>query len=128
MENFILPPFITAFIATALAVPFCLIFIKKLKLFDDPKTHKHPGVIHKKPIPRGGGIPLFIGIFIACLFFVPVIPSTIAILTASFIALVIGVLDDKYDISPYIRFGFNILCAVIVVKSGISIAYITNPF
>ncbi len=32
------------------------------------------------------------------------------------------------DVSPYIRFLINILTAVIVVGSGISIHFITNPF
>ena len=121
-------PLITAFFLTVLATPVSLIFIKKLKLFDDPKTHKHPAMIHKKPIPRGGGVPLFIGIILTTIFFLPLTNMLTAIFIASFIALVTGVLDDKFDISPYIRFTINILCAIIVVQSGATISFITNPF
>ena len=39
-----------------------------------------------------------------------------------------GVLDDKYDISPYVRFLANIFCALIVVYFGANIPFITNPF
>lgn len=120
-------PFVAAFIATLLLTPFSLIFIKKIGLFDDPKTRHHPGIIHTKPIPRGGGIPLFFGILVASIIFLPITKTTIPIFIASFIALVIGILDDKFDISPYIRFSINILCALIVVGFGVSIPFITNP-
>lgn len=120
-------PLLTAFLVTVIATPISLLGIKKLGLIDDPKRHKHPAILHKKPIPRGGGIPLFIGIAIAGLVFLPLGKVTLALFTASFLALIIGTLDDKYDISPYIRFGMNILCAVIVVSGGISPPFITNP-
>ncbi|MDP3988212.1 MAG: MraY family glycosyltransferase [Candidatus Levybacteria bacterium] len=125
-SNFFLPP-IFSFIITVFATPISLIFIKRFGLFDDPKTHKHPGIIHKKPIPRGGGIPLFLGIFIASILFLPLTKVTIALLISAAIALIVGVLDDKFDISPYLRFSTNILCALIVVGSGVGISFITNP-
>ena len=121
-------PFITAFIITLIATPLSLIFIKRIGLFDDPASHKHPGIIHKKPIPRGGGIPLFIGIAFGGLLFLPINKITISIFIASFISLLVGVLDDKFDLSPYLRFLVNIVAAAIVVGSGIGVPFITNPF
>ncbi|MFH1832733.1 MAG: MraY family glycosyltransferase [Candidatus Levyibacteriota bacterium] len=126
--NLIFPPLITAFLITLITTPIALIFIKKFGLFDDPKTHKHPAIIHKIPVPRGGGIPLFIGIAIACILFLPMTKITIALLIASLLALVTGVLDDKLDLSPYLRFFINIICGLIIVGSGISIPFITSPF
>ncbi|MCX6782395.1 MAG: MraY family glycosyltransferase [Candidatus Levybacteria bacterium] len=124
---FVILPFIVALITTIIATPISLIFIRKLKLIDDPAKHKHPAIIHTKPIPRGGGIPLFIGIIVASLFFLPFSLTTIALYIASFISLSIGVVDDKFDISPYFRFFINIITAIIVVTNGVSIAFITNP-
>lgn len=96
-------------------------------LIDDPRKHKHPGIIHKKIVPRGGGIPLFMGILITTIIFLHFNKIVIALMVASFISLIIGILDDKYDISPYIRFLGNILVALIVVGSGVTIPFITNP-
>lgn len=121
-------PLIIAFLITAVITPISLGLIKKMGLLDDPKTHRHPGIIHKKIIPRGGGIPLFIGIVLAGIFFLPLTKTVVALFAAGLIALLIGVADDKYDISPYIRFVGNIVVALIVVKSGITIPFITNPF
>lgn len=116
-----------AFLVTAVATPLSIPFIKRLGLIDDPKKHKHPAIIHTRPIPRGGGIPLFIGVLVTSIFFIPFNPVTLSLLLASFIALIIGTLDDKYDLSPYIRFCANILCGILVILGGISFSFITNP-
>lgn len=121
-------PFLISFLLTLISVPISLFFLRKYKIVDDPKKHKHPAILHKEPIPRGGGIPLFIGIFLTSLIFLPFSTLISAVFFAAFISLVIGVLDDKYDISPYIRFIINILSAVFVVYFGANIAFITNPF
>lgn len=121
-------PFFAAFLITTCATAILLPIITKLGIIDDPKKHKHPAILHTKPIPRAGGIPIFIGITIASLFFLPFTNITITILIAGFLALIVGVLDDKMDISPYVRFGVNIICAVLIVMAGVSIPFITNPF
>lgn len=126
------PPFLTALLITALTTPVTILLAKRFGLMDDPAKHIHPGIIHKKPIPRAGGIPLFLGCFIAGLIFFPINAITIAIYLSAFIALAVGTIDDKLnaqakDISPYLRFLANILCAVILVGSGITISFITNP-
>lgn len=124
----VLLPLIIAFIITTLVTPISLVLIKKMGLVDDPRRHKHPGIIHKKPIPRGGGIPLFIGIMVTGLFFLPLTKLVIALFVASLITLLVGIIDDKYDISPYLRFLANIAVALIVVGNGVTIPFITNPF
>ena len=127
LNNLIFLPFLVAFIATVLITPISLIILKKLGIVDDPKVRKHPAIIHSSPIPRGGGIPLFIGVIIAAIIFLPLNQITVAIFIASFISLAVGVLDDKFDISPYVRFIVNIVCAIIVVSAGVSVNFITNP-
>lgn len=125
LELFLSP--LIAFCVTVVTVPFVIRFAKKAKLMDDPKTHIHPAIIHKKPIPRAGGLPIFIGIVVASLFFIPFDSFTITIFIGGLIVVVTGLLDDKYDLSPYIRFGANILTAMIAVYAGVTIPFITNP-
>lgn len=120
-------PFILSFLSTFIITPLILPLIKRFKIIDDPASHKHPAVIHKKPIPRAGGIPLFLGIAIPGLFLLPHNNIVLALGFASFLSLLVGVLDDKYDLSPYLRFIFNIIAAAIVVISGVDISFITNP-
>src|SRR3989344_9531675 len=121
MFEIIFLPLLVSFISVVAATPLSLFFIKKFKIIDDPKKHKHPAILHKKPVPRGGGIPLFVGVLIAGILFLPLTKIVVALFLASFISLVVGVLDDKYDLSPYIRIIFNIIAGLIIVGSGIGI-------
>ncbi len=123
----ILASFLVAFFITFVLTPLSINFLKKFKVVDDPKR-KHPGVIHKKPTPRGGSIPLFLGVFGASVIFIPKTDLLISIFVASFIALIVGILDDKFDTSPYLRFFINIICGIIIVAAGVSVPFITNPF
>ncbi|MEK7571094.1 MAG: MraY family glycosyltransferase [Patescibacteria group bacterium] len=126
-------PIVAALIITAIATPLSLRWIKKAGLVDDPQKHKHPAIIHKRIVPRGGGLPLFIGTWFTIPFFLPITPQIIAIFTACTLLLIVGLIDDKQnsrakDFSPYSRFIVTVLSAIIVVASGISIQFITNPF
>lgn len=127
MVQLLLAPII-AFLSTVIVTPLVIRFAKKANLMDDPKTHIHPAVIHSKPIPRAGGLAVFLGIIVAALIFVPFDNFMKTIFLGGLVVVITGLLDDKYDLSPYIRFGVNILTAMIAVYAGVSIPFITNPF
>ncbi|HEX7042253.1 MAG TPA: MraY family glycosyltransferase [Patescibacteria group bacterium] len=125
---FFVIPFLIAFFTTSITTPLLIPLIKRFGFVDDPKKHVHPAILHTKIIPRAGGIPLFLGVFLGGIFSLPFDKTTFAIFLSAFIALIIGTLDDKYDISRYFRFGVNIFCALIVVGAGVGIPFVTNPF
>ncbi|HBP51616.1 MAG: Undecaprenyl-phosphate N-acetylglucosaminyl 1-phosphate transferase [Candidatus Shapirobacteria bacterium GW2011_GWE1_38_10] len=97
---------------------------------EDPllKQRKSGNATATTPVPRGGGLPIFISVFITSLIFLPFDKHLLGILLASFFALIIGLMDDVKDISPKFRLFTNLLTALIVVSSGIGIAYLSNPF
>lgn len=133
VPSLVLLPLLIAFIVTVCLTAISIKLMKKIGLVDNPKIHKHPAIIHSRTIPRGGGIPLFLGALITGLLVLPITKITIAVFGAAFLALIIGIIDDKLnarskDVSPYLRFIVNILTAVIVVGSGVGIRFITNPF
>lgn len=119
--------FLTPFVICMLLVPFVIKFAKKYGLVDDPRTHKHPAIIHKKITPRAGGLPILIAILTSALFFLPIYPQLLIIYLCSIGVVVVGLIDDKYDLSPYVRFSTNILFAGIVVLAGVTIPFVTNP-
>jgi UDP-GlcNAc:undecaprenyl-phosphate/decaprenyl-phosphate GlcNAc-1-phosphate transferase len=131
-QNFIISTLV-AFAATVLFTKISIPLFRKIGLVDDPKQHIHPGIIHTKPIPRGGGAPIFLGALLAGIFFLPFNNVTVAIFTAGLIMLIVGIIDDfqnarSRDVSPYLRFMVNILAAIMVVSAGVSISFVTNPF
>ena len=126
-SRLILLPALVAFLITILATPLVIRFAKKYGLVDDPKKHKHPKVIHTYPIPRGGGLALFLGIAIAALVFLPLDKHLIGILAGATIITIMGIADDKYNLNPYLRLTISFLAAAAPIVAGIGIAFISNP-
>lgn len=127
LRNLFLYPWLVAAIVSFLFTPLAIKFAKKIGIIDDPAKNKHPKVIHTYPVPRGGGIPIFIALLLASLIFLPFDKQLIGILVGAIILVVMGVLDDKYNLNPYLRLLICFLAAAAPIASGIGIAFITNP-
>ncbi len=95
---------------------------------DDPNKQQHIKKTHLKPVPRGGGVPIFLSFFICSLLFLPIDKYLIAIIVSALLLTIIGIVDDILNIHPYIRLATGLLAGLIVVGSGIGIAYLSNPF
>lgn len=121
-------PLIVAFFVALLTTPLAIKLAWKWGLIDDPQKRKHPAKLHQKPIPRAGAIPIWLTVITASLIFLPADKYLLGILGGATLLLVLGLLDDKYDLNPYWRLGGCLLAAGLVVNSGIRIFFITNPF
>ena len=128
MTFFLLIILISA-IVSAILTPLVRNFFINRGWIEDPvqKNKKSHNATAISSVPRGGGIPIFISILIVSLIFLPFDKHLLGILIAALLNLIIGVWDDIKDISPKLRLITNIFSALIVVASGIGIAYISNP-
>ncbi len=120
-------PGVVAFILTFMATPVVIMLAKHFGMMDDPKTHKHPAIVHTKPTPRGGGVAIAVGIIVASALFIPFSKILFMLLLAGAVAVAVGVLDDKYDLSPYLRFLSNFWVAGLASLGGITVLFVTNP-
>ncbi len=121
-------PGVVAGLIAYIITPFVIKFAKKINIIDDPSKNKHPKVIHTYPVPRGGGLAIYVGILFAALIFIPHDLHLYAILTGLTLLVGLGILDDKYNLNPYLRIGAQLIVAAIPVMSGIGITFINNPF
>ena len=130
IKQLFLPPFLVAFLIAFLATPVAIWVYKKLDWLVDPEKEKkkHPAVVHQYPVPKGGGIPVFLALLTTSLAFLPLDKHLKGILLGAFLATVVGVLDDRLNLNPYLRLLSNLFCALLVVGAGIGIAFLTNPF
>ncbi len=119
--------FLTAFIISIISGYLVINWYKKNNWLDDPKKHIHIKNTHLQPIPRGGGIVVFSAIFLASIFWLNWDTYLVSIMMGALILTIVGWWDDVADIHPFIRLGANLLASLIVIFSGIGIAYITNP-
>lgn len=126
--NLSLLPALIAFLLAFFITPFVIKLAEKIGIIDDPATNKHIKVIHTYPVPRGGGLAIFLALSISALMFIHVDKHLIGILLGALILTITGLLDDKYNLNPYLRMVFISGAAAIPVLSGIGVAFITNPF
>lgn len=127
LSNLVLFPAILSGVVTILATLLVINFAGRLGIVDDPKKATHPKVIHTYPVPRGGGVAIFLGILVTALVFLPFDKHLKGILFGGAIIATIGFLDDKYNLNPYLRIGAGFLAAAAPIASGIGIAFISNP-
>ena len=121
-------PLIISFLISFSLGPLVINFYQKHHWVDDPKKNHHVKVTHTKPVPRGGGILIFIAVFLSSIIFLHFDKYLIAIFLGAFILTIVGIIDDIFNISPYWRLLTGLLATLIVVGSGIGIAYVSNPF
>ncbi len=79
------------------------------------------------PVPRGGGIPITLTVLLVAFLFLNPTSRILAILFSLVFTLFIGVADDFFDLNPRLRLFTNALAALIIIASGVGVAYITNP-
>ncbi len=85
--------------------------------------------VHKVPIPHLGGVAIYLSSVIAMLISHPSDPiAETAVIVGGFVILVVGVLDDLYDLKPWQKGIGQILSAIVVIAIGVSISFLTNPF
>lgn len=120
-------PFLLAGILSYLFTSLVIKFAGRLGIIDDPKSKKHPKVIHTYPVPRGGGIPIFLALVLTASIMLPMDKHITGIILGALILTIMGFLDDKYDLNPYLRLFLGIIAAGIPVFFGIGISFVTNP-
>lgn len=128
LYKLVILPALVAGTISFITTPLVIKLATSLGMVDDPKTHKHPKVIHTYPVPRSGGLAIFLAITIAAIAFLPLDKHLKGILAGAGVLTALGILDDKYDLNPYLRLGIQFLAASLPIIAGIGIAFITNPF
>jgi UDP-GlcNAc:undecaprenyl-phosphate GlcNAc-1-phosphate transferase len=120
-------PAIFAGVAAYLATPLVIRLAYKMGIVDDPKKQKHPKVIHTYPVPRGGGLAIFFGIMLASFAFLPTDKHLIGILLGASAIVAVGIIDDKYNLNPYLRLFIQFIAAGMPIIAGIGIPFIRLP-
>ena len=84
-------PFVFSILVSLIITPITIFIYRKFGWLDDPAKKKHPKIIHQYPVPRGGGIPIYLAILLAGLIFLPLDKHLIGILIGGFLILIIGI-------------------------------------
>jgi len=122
-------PSVIAFSITSLIAPLGIKLAKKHQLVTDPKKDHHPAMLLTKATPRAGAVVVIGGVLATSLLLLPITKNLIGIYLGAIVAAITGLIDDKFDLNPYVRLGVLMpIAALLVVGLGVGIPYINNPF
>jgi UDP-GlcNAc:undecaprenyl-phosphate GlcNAc-1-phosphate transferase len=129
--------FILAAIVALLATPFIRRVARNLRIVDKPDDRR----IHVGALPRGGGIAVVIafmlvgGGLVASWSVLPGAASSsisganlVGLFGGGLLATAFGALDDRFDLRARWQFGGQLVLAVVAVVTGITVAFVGDPF
>ncbi|MFW5985819.1 MAG: glycosyltransferase family 4 protein, partial [Halanaerobiales bacterium] len=116
--------FIISFSITFILTPLTRKLALITGVFDQPNSRR----INNRPVPVLGGMAIFSGFTASILIFFGWSRVIAGIILGAGLVLILGIIDDKFEITPLIKLLGQIGAASILIFSGIEIEFITNPF
>ncbi|WAA11390.1 glycosyltransferase family 4 protein [Fervidibacillus albus] len=120
MAQFFLPLFLSY-----LLTPLIILSAEKMDLMDKPNKRK----VHFRDVPILGGLAIYMSFITGVFLFEPMHRIHQAVLLGSFIIMIIGVVDDLYELRPRTKFVGQLIAASVVIFLGqIQVDYVNLPF
>src|SRR6058998_3425304 len=83
--------------------------------------------LNRSPVPRLGGLALFLGVFVPALAFLPLGRETRGLLLGAAVAVTVGAIDDFRGLRWWEKLGGQVAAAAIPVGFGIWVHRFTFP-
>ncbi|WP_394186928.1 glycosyltransferase family 4 protein [Metabacillus halosaccharovorans] len=115
--------FLVPLVVTILVTPLVIKFAHLIGATDKPNHRK----VHQKIMPRIGGLAIFIGVFSGYLVTGLYNEKITAISVGAILIIILGILDDMYELSAKIKFIAQLCIAALVVSTGLTIEFISIP-
>ncbi|MBQ4426887.1 MAG: undecaprenyl/decaprenyl-phosphate alpha-N-acetylglucosaminyl 1-phosphate transferase [Oscillospiraceae bacterium] len=115
---------IAAGIISFITTPIVRLFAQKVGAVDVPKDSRR---VHNHPIPRMGGLAIFIGFVLSVVLFASVDNQMRGILLGAVIITVVGVVDDITPLPALLKLVIQIAAALVAVAFGVRIEFLANP-
>lgn len=121
--------FIMAFLISLITTPLSKVIAYKVGAVDQPKDRG----IHVKPMPRMGGIAIFLGFIVTVMLLIPTVKAfewkqISGLLIGGLIIFLLGFFDDIYSLNAKLKLFVQIIAALVVIYSNIRIEFVTWPF
>lgn len=113
-----------AALVSFLTTPLVKTLAYKVGAIDVPKDNRR---MHKEPIPRMGGLAIFLAFLLAVLVFADIDRQLRGILLGSVMIVVLGVMDDIMALKALPKLFVQIAAAGVAVYYGCVIQFISNP-
>jgi UDP-GlcNAc:undecaprenyl-phosphate GlcNAc-1-phosphate transferase len=114
-----------AFVIVVLLTPAVGGMARLLGAVDRPDGARR---LNRRPIPRLGGLAIFLGILVPALAFLDLSGESRGVLLGAAIATVVGAVDDFRGLSPSVKLVGQLVAASIPPMFGVWIDHVTFPF
>ena len=129
MKNYylikILQALMISIVVAYLAAPVSIKIAHKLGVIDRPKDARR---VHKKPIPRFGGMSIFLGSMAAMIIPAGMNDKIKVAMIGGVLMYLLGIADDIKDLKPAVKFLGQLGIASLVYALGVRITFISNYF
>jgi UDP-GlcNAc:undecaprenyl-phosphate/decaprenyl-phosphate GlcNAc-1-phosphate transferase len=115
---------LVAFVVVMLLTPAVGGMARLLGVVDTPGGRR----LNLRPVPRLGGLALFLGIFVPSLAFLPLDGQTRGLLLGAAIAVTVGAIDDFRGLRWWEKLGGQVIAASVPTGFGIWVDRFTLPF
>lgn len=105
---------VTTFCFVAIIMPFIKKVAIQIGAVDMPRT-RH---IHTKPMPKMGGIGIFLGFLLGYMLFGETSVQMNSILIGGFLIILVGLIDDMTELKPLVKFIGQLASACVIVFYG----------
>src|SRR5919109_4222404 len=113
-----------AFVVVVLLTPAVGGMARLLGAVDTPDARR----VNRRPIPRLGGLAIFLGIVVPALAFLDLSDETRGVLLGAAVATVVGAVDDFRGLLPLTKLAGQAAAAAIPIAFGVWIDHFTFPF
>jgi UDP-GlcNAc:undecaprenyl-phosphate/decaprenyl-phosphate GlcNAc-1-phosphate transferase len=113
-----------AFVIVVLLTPAVGGMARLLGVVDQPDARR----LNKRPIPRLGGLAIFLGILVPSLAFLHLDGEMRGIVLGAAVACVVGAIDDFRGLDPLPKLGGQVAAAAIPCAFGVWVDHFTFPF
>lgn len=115
---------VSALLVALITTPVVKSLAERVGAVDVPKDARR---MHDHPIPRMGGLAIFLGFLLSTLVFVPLSQPLRGMLLGAILIVILGIFDDIYALPALPKLIVQILAALIAVLHGNVIQVISNP-
>lgn len=117
---YVVLPFVISLVLTPL--------VKRIAYRLDAFAQVNERTVHSGKIVRIGGVAIYVAFIVSMAVFVKTDMAMNGILLGSTIVFIGGLIDDFVNLRPIYKFGFQVVAAIVLIASGVTLDVIRLPF
>lgn len=119
----VLVSFVVPLVLALLLTPKVRSFVLRKGLLKEPVAR----AMHEQAMPHLGGLAIAAAFLSALALFDRSLPDFGGFLLGAAVILVVGIVDDIYDIRPWTKFLGQVVAAALLALTGVKVVWLTNP-